>query len=130
MIRPTLAPQPPLRLAVCDAAAILAFVTIGLFSHHRGLSLEAYARDSLTLGGGWFAAAVFLHTYRDQDLGRLLATWACGIPAGVLLRALVLGRALDGSQAAFLAVCFVTIGALVLILRGLLRLAESTRLQA
>jgi hypothetical protein len=118
-------------LAACDAAAILVFVTIGLVSHHRGLSAEGYARDTLPLAGGWFAAAAFFHPYGDPPRRRaLLATWACGIPAGVLARALVLGRALNGGEAAFLGVCLVTIGLFVVVLRSVPLLGEGARVSA
>jgi hypothetical protein len=40
-------------------------------------------------------------------VARLLATWAVGITAGVLVRALILGRALDGKEAKFLLVSLV-----------------------
>jgi hypothetical protein len=120
----------PALLAACDGAAIVVFVTIGLFSHQRGLNASGYARDTLPLAGGWFAAAALFHPYADQRLRPMLATWACGIPAGVLARSLVLGKALDGSEAAFLAVCLVTIGLLVLIGRGALVLARGAMVRA
>jgi hypothetical protein len=111
--------------AACDAAAIVVFVSIGLLAHHRGLSLRGYARDTLPLAGGWFAAAWLFGLYRSPGPLPLLATWALGISAGVLVRALVLGRRLDGSEAAFLGVCLVTIGALDLALRAALRLSRT-----
>lgn len=122
MARPALTPRPAL-LAACDLIAIVAFVTIGLISHHRGLGLAGYARDVLPLAGGWFAAAALFGFYRSGGLRAGITTWAVGIPAGLLVRALVLGKPLDGSEAAFLGVCLATIGVLVLALRGLLALA-------
>ena len=116
----------PALLAACDGAAIVVFVTIGLLSHQRGLSASGYARDTLPLAGGWFTAAALFHPYADQRLRPTLATWACGIPAGVLVRALALGKPLDGNEAAFLGVCLATIGLLVLIERGALMLARGT----
>ena len=116
-------PRPTVVLACCDTAAIVVFVTIGLFVHHGGVSLGGYARDTLTLGGGWFAAAAIFHPYRERRFRRLAATWAVGIPAGVLVRALILGRALDGREGAFLCVCLATIGLFVLLVRGALRVA-------
>jgi hypothetical protein len=116
----------PALLAACDAAAIVVFVTIGLISHRRGLSASGYARDTLPLAAGWFGAAALFHPYASRGVRRVLATWAVGIPAGVLVRALVLGRTLNGSEAAFLAVCLATIGLLVLTLRSALRLAGGT----
>ena len=100
-----------------DAAAIVLFTTIGLISHHKGLSPAGYARDALPLLGGWFGASLLFHPYADRGKLRVLATWAVGVPAGVLLRALVLGRSLNGKEAAFLAVALVTIGIFVAALR-------------
>jgi hypothetical protein len=37
----------------------------------------------------------------------LLATWIVGVPVGILIRALALGRDPDGKEAAFLAVSLV-----------------------
>jgi hypothetical protein len=119
----------PLLLPVCDAAAIVVFVTIGLVSHHRGLNAAGYARDTLPLAAGWFGAAALFHLYGGHELRALLATWALGIPAGVLVRALVLGHPLNGSEAAFLGVCLVVIGLLVGALRGALLLAHGERLR-
>jgi len=119
----------PLLLPVCDAAAIAIFVTIGLVTHHRGLSAAGYARDTLPLAAGWFGAAALFHLYGDNGLRALLATWALGIPAGVLVRALVLGHSLNGGEAAFLGVCLVVIGLLVGVLRGALLLTQGERLR-
>ena len=99
--------------AALDAAAILAFVTVGLLSHHGGVSLRGYARDAIPFLGCWFAAAAVFGLYTRGGLRPLVATWAVAVPAAVLIRSLVLGRALDGKEAAFLAVSLVTIGVLV-----------------
>ena len=116
--------------ALIDAAAILLFVSIGLVSHHRGLAPAGYARDALPLLAGWFGAALLFRTYPDGRFRRLLATWAVGVPAGVLLRALALGRALNGKEAAFLGVALATIMVFVLALRGAVRLLRGARLAA
>jgi hypothetical protein len=111
----------PARLAaLSDAAAILLFVTIGLLSHHGGLSLRGYARDALPFLGCWFAASVGARLYSRPSLPRLAVTWAIGVPAAVLVRALVLGRTLGGKEAAFLTVSLVTIGVLVAVFRAVL----------
>jgi Protein of unknown function (DUF3054) len=99
--------------AASDAAAIVVFVTIGLASHDRGLTATGYARDALPFLGCWFAAALGFRLYRQPTWARLAATWAVGVPAAVLIRALVLGRHLNGKEAAFLVVSLVTLGVLV-----------------
>jgi hypothetical protein len=101
--------------AVSDASAIVVFAVIGLLSHHASLSV--FARDALPLLGGWFAAALATGLYVQPSVPRLLVTWAAGITAGVLVRALILGRDLDGDQAAFLAVSLVFTLLFVVVLR-------------
>jgi len=92
-------------------------VTIGLLSHHGGVSLRGYARDALPFLGCWFAAALSVRLYSRPGWWRLAATWAVGVPAAVLVRALVLGRHLGSKEAAFLVVSLVAIGLLVLAFR-------------
>jgi hypothetical protein len=118
----------PGRAAAADAAAVLVFVTIGLVSHDRGLHAAGYARDALPFLGCWFAAALGFGLYRRPTAGRLAATWAVGVPAAVVVRALVLGRPLGGKEAAFLVVSLVTIGVLVVASRLVLtRLSSRAR---
>ena len=118
----------PARLAAAsDAVAILLFVTIGLLSHHGALSFRGYARDALPFLGCWFAVALGLKLYTRPSFARLAGTWAIGVPAAVLIRALVLGRTLGGKEAAFLAVSLVTIGVLVTAFRAVLTPLASRR---
>jgi hypothetical protein len=102
--------------AASDAAAIAVFAVVGLLSHHA--SPTAFARDALPLLGCWFAAALATRLYERPSATRLLVTWAAGITAGVLVRALILGRALDGHQAAFLATSLVFTMLFVVALRA------------
>jgi hypothetical protein len=121
------APRGARPVALTDAAAILVFVTIGLLSHHGDLTLRGYARDALPFLGCWFGAALVFRLYTRPGRWRLVATWAVGVPAAVLVRALVLGRGLGGKEAAFLLVSLVTVGALVAAGRVLLaRLVSDT----
>lgn len=103
-----------------DVAALVIFVTIGLVSHHHGF-LRGYARDLPAFLGCWLGAAFLFELYRRPEVWRLAATWALGVPLAVLLRALIVGHALNGSEAAFLAVSLVTVAVLVAALRFLLR---------
>jgi hypothetical protein len=91
---------------VVDAAAIVVFAIVGLASH--GASAGHFFRDALPLLGGWFAAALVTRLYVRPSVPRLLVTWAVGITAGVVVRALILGRALNGREATFLAVSLVS----------------------
>ena len=54
----------------------------------------------------------------------LLLAWAVGVPLGVALRALVLGRAFEGREATFLAVALAFTLLFVLALRAALNLAS------
>jgi Protein of unknown function (DUF3054) len=73
-----------------DAVALLVFVTVGLLSHHGGVSASGYARDALPLLVCWFAAAQLFGLYRRPTRGALLRTWAVGVTAGIAVRQLVL----------------------------------------
>jgi len=127
-VESTLIPRRPAALlAVSDAVAIIVFATIGLISHHHGLSVRGYARDALPIVGVWFAAGLGLRLYVTQRPSRLAATWLIGVTGGVLVRALILGRTLNGKEATFLAVALITIGVLVAALRGVIALTPFAR---
>jgi hypothetical protein len=117
----------PAVLAASDAVAIVAFVTIGLVSHQHGVSATGYARDALPILGAWFGVALLLGTYRAGGWRRLLGTWALGVPLGVLIRGLVLGRSLNGSELAFLGVALTFSLLFVLALRAALTVVLAQR---
>jgi hypothetical protein len=94
----------PRLLPLADALGILTFATVGLLSHDHALSLTGYARDALPVLVGWFAAALVFGAYRSPTTRSLLLTWIVGVTGGILVRALVLGRDLDGGQAVFLGI--------------------------
>ena len=96
-----------MRLAVADGLALVAFVTVGLFSHDHALSVGGYARDLLPLAAGWFGAAALFGLYRHGGRRALVLTWAVGVAAGVVVRAAVLGHTSVGKEAAFLVVSLV-----------------------
>jgi hypothetical protein len=102
--------------AASDAAAIVVFAFVGLVSH--GASVGAFAHDALPLLFGWFAVALAVQLYARPSVRRLLVAWSVGISAGVLLRALILSRDLNGKQAAFLGTSLVFTLLFVLALRA------------
>jgi hypothetical protein len=110
--------------AAADAVAIVVFSTAGLLAHEGALSAAGYARTALPFLVGWFAIGAAAGLYREGGAGRLLATWALGVPAGLLLRAAALG---EPPEAPFVVVAFVTVLVLVVALRGLLALADRLR---
>ena len=124
-VRLTVIPnRPPRDLALADAAALVLFSVAGLLSHDGAVSVAGLARDALPLLAGWFAAALVFRTYRGRSAKTLLLAWVVGVPLGVALRALVLGRAFEGREAAFLAVALTFTLLFVLALRAALDLAS------
>ncbi|MGZ4280772.1 MAG: DUF3054 domain-containing protein [Gaiellaceae bacterium] len=116
--------RPPRVLALTDGAALVLFSVVGLLSHDGAVSASGLARDALPLLAGWFAAALLFRTYRWRSVRALLLTWVVGVPLGVALRAVVLGGALEGREAAFLAVALTFTLVFVLALRVLLGLVR------
>lgn len=114
-------------LAVGDLGALLAFALIGLASHDRSIGAAGLARDWLPFAACYAAAALLRHAWTDPRLATLVQAWLIGIPAGVLLRALVLGRELDVEQLEFLGVTLVVTLVLLLAWRGAEGLARRRR---
>ena len=95
------------RAAAADAVGLTAFVAVGAVSH-GGLGLLGSAAVTLVcLLACWFGVAAAVGRYRPGTRIPALAAWAIGVPLAVLLRALVLGRALNAHEAAFLAISLV-----------------------
>jgi len=92
-----------LTAVVADVVALLVFVTIGLATHHGGISAGAYARDALAFCGCWLLAGGAFDLYKRPSVRAFLGTWIVGVTAGVLVRALVRWH-IDGGDAVFLAI--------------------------
>jgi hypothetical protein len=118
-------PRRRLLLPLADGLAIVAFAVVGLLSHDHELSAGGFARVALPLLGGWFAAALLFGAYRRPSTRTLLLTWAVGVPLGILVRALVLGRSFDGGQAVFLGIALAFTLLSVLAFRAALAALES-----
>jgi hypothetical protein len=104
---------------VLDGAAIVVFAVIGMLSHDGAVFATGFARDALPLLAGWFGVALALGTYRRPSRRKLVATWAVGIPLGVLVRGWALGRHADGKQLAFLTTTLIFTGLLIIAFRAL-----------
>jgi len=78
------------KAAAWDAAALLVFVVVGVLTH--GAAAGAFVRDLLCILGGWFAAALVFRLYVRGGWWQLAATWLIGVSAGVLVRAVIVGR--------------------------------------
>lgn len=77
-------------IAIADAVALIAFVLIGLRGHRVG-TLDGFLRNAVPLLAAWFVVAALVHTYRRPGWRRLLRTWIVAVPAGLLLRTLIVG---------------------------------------
>jgi hypothetical protein len=115
--------RPNLVLPLADAAALIVFALAGLASHDGALA-TGFARTALPLLVGWFAVALAVGTYRRGSARAFLVTWSLGIPLGVGIRAIALGRELGGDQAAFLGVTLVVTLALLAAARLLVSLGR------
>lgn len=103
----TSAPARPSRgvfaLALGDAAALLLFLMLGEIQHAMLGSPDLIAnvlKQLLAFGAAWFAAAWALGAFRlgqppdwKAFLGRSVLAWLFAAPAGIVLRAVVLGQA-------------------------------------
>lgn len=101
-----------------DAAALVAFVAAGAVSHGGAGLLGSAAVTLACLFACWFGLAALLGAYRTPARRvRVAAVWALAVPLAVLVRALVLGRTLNGHEAAFLATSLVFIALFVVAAR-------------
>jgi hypothetical protein len=85
---------PPVLLCFLDALALIAFVAVGIRSHHEISAGTEFLRNIVPLLVFWFAAAAVLHTYRERGrpwLTRLLINWAVSIPVALAVRTLWVG---------------------------------------
>jgi hypothetical protein len=123
-------PAPPRLLAAADGLAILSFTVVGIVAHEGALPASALAEDAVPLLAGWFLGAALARPYARRTWRSLLATWAVGIPAGVLLRAAALGRLDEPRQLAFLATTLVLSLAFVVVARALVGATLAARARA
>jgi hypothetical protein len=117
----------PWQLALGDVIAVALFAPLGLLSHHEGITGAGLARNVLPVALGFLAAGLLLGTWRTTGWRRLAAAWAVGVPAGVLVRAAVLGHGYGRTTFTFMAVTLSVTGLLLLAWRGLLALVLRRR---
>lgn len=94
-----------LLLAGGDAAALVAFATIGRLSHGESLSLLGSFATAAPFLVGWYGAAVGLGAFGKEAQGSDVSkaawaaahAWAVGIPVGLLLRSVFKGYVPDTS---------------------------------
>ena len=107
MLRLVLPRRRPAVVAACDAAALTAFVIVGLLSHHGAIRWSDLAATLIPLVASWMATAGAVGLYLHPRPAALLVTWLVGVTLGVTIRAVLLERAPDAEEAAFLAASLV-----------------------
>ncbi len=117
----------PFALAAGDAIAIILFAVIGLANHDEGITAGGVARNALPILGAWLVVSPIAGTYTRPGVRTLLATWVVAVPAGVVVRAIVLDRPADGSQVTFGIVTMIATLVLLLAWRGLVAIGERVR---
>jgi len=108
-------------LPAVDALALIAFVVIGLLSHHVVGVLDGFARDAVPLLVAWFVTSIPARTYRRPGLRSLVITWGVAVPAGLLLRSAWVGDPTAGRLLLFLVVGLAFTLLFLLAGRGLVR---------
>jgi len=79
-------------LAAGDAAAIVAFVVIGLLSHGEGIDPRGLLRTAVPIVILWFAIAPMIGTYRRPGWRTMLPAWAVAVVGGLLVRRVIFHR--------------------------------------
>jgi hypothetical protein len=77
--------------AAVDAAALVAFVVVGVIQHDAGLAVAGIVRTGAPLLAAWFAVALVVGTYRRPGWLTLAITWAVGVPLGLVVRSAIRG---------------------------------------
>jgi hypothetical protein len=78
-------------LAVADAVGLVAFVLVGIRSHHEIGALDLFLRNAVPLEAMWFAVAGVSGTYRRPGIRSLLWTWIVAVPAALVVRSVWVG---------------------------------------
>jgi hypothetical protein len=78
-------------IAAVDAAALVAFVVVGVVNHGEGLDPGAFVRTGLPLLGAWFGVSLLIGTYRRPGWVTLGLTWIVAVPVGLVIRSLARG---------------------------------------
>jgi len=120
----------PTVVAGCDAAALTAFVVVGLLSHRGAVRLHDLAATLIPLVASWMAAAIATGLYQHPRAAAFLVTWLVGVTLGVALRAVLLERTATTEEAAFLAASLVFTLLFVSVPRAGLQLADRRRVSS
>jgi hypothetical protein len=91
-------------LAALDAGALIAFVLVGIRSHHDADGIRTFARNAVPLLTAWFVVGSAVGTYRRPGLRSLALTWVVAVPIGLLVRSIWVGSPTRARLLLFLAV--------------------------
>jgi hypothetical protein len=91
-------------LRAVDVLALIAFVLVGIRSHHESGAAALFLRNAVPLLVAWFVVAVAVGTYRRPSTRTLLINWAVAVPVGLIARSLVIGSPTGGRLVTFLGV--------------------------
>ncbi|MCS7236322.1 MAG: DUF3054 domain-containing protein [Armatimonadota bacterium] len=116
-----------MRYLVADLAGLLLFSAVGAAFHGTVPDAQLLLRTFLPLVFPWLAVAAVVGTYRTPGWRSFALTWAVAVPAGILLRQLLVGRLLSQGTLAFLLVGTATCGAVLLLVRLAVGLWERGR---
>lgn len=98
-------PAPPaVFLAVADGVALVAFVVIGMRSHHEDALWWVFVRNAVPLLISWFALAALLGTYRRPGFPSLVRTWVVAVPIALVARSIWVGSPTGARFFTFVAV--------------------------
>jgi hypothetical protein len=76
---------------VADALSLVAFVLVGIRSHHETGALDLFLRNAIPLEVIWFAVAAVSGAYRRPGFRTLVWTWVVAVPAGMIVRTVWVG---------------------------------------
>jgi hypothetical protein len=111
---------------LADAAALVAFVVIGLRGH-RGSTVEGFLRNAIPLLGAWFLVAWRARTYRRPGWRSLLMCWVVAVPVGLLVRTVVVGSPRGAKILVFVGVGLASTLLFLVLARLLVRLLSRPR---
>ncbi len=104
-----------------DLLALLVFSAVGASFHGVAVDGGLLVRTFLPLALSWLAVASLTGTYREVSWKSLVRTWILAVPAGILLRQLLLGRLASPGTPVFLLLGTATSGVLLFLVRLALR---------
>ena len=108
-------------VVIGDAVALVAFVLIGIRSHHVATPI-GFVRNAGPLLAAWFAVALLTRPYRRPGFRSLVRTWIVAVPIGLLVRTALVGSPTGGRLVVFLAVGLAVTLAFLVLGRVLVRL--------